>query len=144
MKRREMLGIAGTISAYTLTCQAEIGIAQELSPPEKDPWVGAYLKYGQYDTGRTGQFGEAQTIRVTKDRDGYSLSAPYSHAHFKERSKGVLSDGDGGLGKIYLGSLEYPDGTKATILRADFCYEDFILYRETVKATAKTPVQPDK
>jgi hypothetical protein len=40
----------------------------------------------------------------------------------------VLSDGRGGLGKIYLGFAEFADGKRIPILRAEFCYEQFILY----------------
>lgn len=144
LNRRELLGITGAISAYTLTCQSQTGQAQETPTQETEPWIGSYLKYARYDTGRTGQFGEAQTITISKDRDGYTLSKPYADAHFKEKTKGVLSDGDGGLGKIYLGSVEYSDGKKDTILRVEFCYEDFVLFREAIKETAKEPHPKDK
>lgn len=144
MNRREVLGFAGAMSAYTLTCQAQAGQTQESSSQETDPWIGSYLKFARYDTGRTGQFGEALTITISKDRDGYSMSKPYADAHFKEKTKGVLSDGDGGLGKIYLGSVEYADGKKDSILRVEFCYEDFVLYREVVSETAKVPRPADK
>ncbi len=132
------------MSAYTWTCQAQAGQTQESTVSRTDPWIGSYLKYARYDTGRTGQFGEALTITISKDRDGYAMSKPYAEAHFKEKTKGVLSDGDGGLGKIYLGSVEYADGKKDTILRVEFCYENFILYRQAAKETAKAPRPADE
>lgn len=144
MNRRELLGFAGAMSACSLTCQAQVGQEHASPPKENDPWIGTYLKYARYDTGRTGQFGEALTITISKDRDGYSMSKPYANAHFKEKTKGVLSDRDGGLGKIYLGFVEYADGKKDTILRVEFCYEDFVLYREVADETAKTPQPGDK
>lgn len=144
MNRREILGFAGVMSAFTLTCQAQVGQTQESSSQETDPWIGSYLKYSRYDTGRTGQFGEALTITISKDRDGYCMSKPYADAHFKEKTKGVLSDRDFGLGKIYLGSVEYADGKKDSILRVEFCYEDFVLYRKVVSETAKAPRPADK
>lgn len=136
MKRRKVLWIAGAMSAYTLANQAQSNQLPEGATAETDPWVGSYLKYAKYDTKRDGKFGEAQTITVTKDRDGYLLAKPYDHARFTEKSKGVLSDGDGGLGKIFLGTVEYADGKKETVLRVEFCYEDFILYRETIHEKA--------
>jgi len=133
VNRRKMLGIAGAVSLITLTSQA-----QESASQEGDPWIGSYLKYARYDSGRTGQFGEAQTITISKDRDGYSLSS-YDDAHFREKTKGVLSDREGGgLGKIYFGSVVYADGKKETILRVEFCYEDFVLYRKEIGEKVKT------
>ena len=139
MNRREMLGISGAISVHALTCQSQIGQAQESPSQETEPWIGSYLKYARFDTERIGSSGEAQTITISKDRDGYSLSKPYADAHFQEKTKGVLSDGDGGLGKIYFGTVEYADGKKYSILRVEFCYEDFVLYREEANKTAKVP-----
>jgi len=138
VNRREMLGLAGAVSVFTLASQAQINQAQESASQEADPWIGSYLKYARYDSGRTGQFGEAQTITISKDRDGYFLSKPYDDAHFKEKTKGVLSDRDGGLGEIYFGSVEYADGKKRTILRVEFCYEDFVLYRKETGEKVKT------
>lgn len=123
--------MAGLLAVYPVTSQA-----QETPLPESDRWVGTYLKYSKYDTARTGQFGEAQSITISKDGDGYSLSKPYADAHFREETKGVLSDRPGGLGKIYFGTAEYSDGKKASILRIEFCYENFILYRDTQNETA--------
>jgi hypothetical protein len=74
--------------------------------------------------------GEAQTITITKDANGYSLGKPYDDQHFTEGTRWVLSDGKGGLGKVYLGSAEYADGKKVPILRVEFCYENFVLYRD--------------
>lgn len=134
MKRREILALAGLASACSLTGQAQESPVQESTLHKSDPWIGTYLKYSRYDTRRTGQFGEAETITLSRDRDGYSLSKPYAQAHFKEMTKGVLTDGQGGLGKIYLGTAEYADGKKISILRVEFCYEDFVLYRDTETA----------
>jgi hypothetical protein len=103
------------------------GRTAEPAAPEADPWVGEYLKYARYDKERTGQFGEAQQIKITKGADGYYLSK-YPQVKFTEVEKGVLSDRKGGLGKIYLGSAKFADGTRVRILSARFCYEDFILY----------------
>ncbi len=95
-----------------------------------DPWSGTYLKYDRYDTHRQGQFGEAQQITITRDGDGYRLSKPYEGRKFTEVRKGVLSDGKGGLGKLYLGTAEFADGKRVRILRAEFCYDWFILYAQ--------------
>jgi hypothetical protein len=104
------------------------GGTAEPATQEADPWAGEYLKYARFDTGRRGQFGEAQQIKITKGADGYYLSKPYAGRRFTEVEKGVLSDGKGGLGKIYLGTAEFADGKRVQILRAEFCYEQFILY----------------
>lgn len=102
--------------------------------PSKDqapiPWEGEYLKFGEYDTMREGQFGKAQRIRIAKREDGYYLSKPYDGRRFTE-SKGVLSDGAGGLGEITFGTVTYANGMQARILRVKFCYEQFILYSES-------------
>jgi len=97
-------------------------------PEKADKWVGTYLKYGRYDTQRQGQFGEARAITISKHDNGYRLSAPYDSWTFTEGEKGVLSDGKGGIGKIYLGFAEFADGKRVSVLRAEFCYEQFILY----------------
>jgi hypothetical protein len=104
------------------------GRTAEPAAQEADRWVGEYLKYARYDTERRGQFGEAQQIRIAKGADGYYLSKPYAETKFTEVKNGVLSDGKGGLGKIYLGSAEFADGKRVQILRAEFCYEQFILF----------------
>lgn len=93
-----------------------------------DRWEGTYLKYGRYDIHRQGQFREALAITISKHGNGYRLSTPYDSWTFTEVEKGVLSDGKGGLGKIYLGSAEFADGKRVPVLRAEFCYEQFILY----------------
>jgi len=100
----------------------------ERATEKTDPWVGTYLQYGRFETQRQGQFGEARTITISKDERGYRLSAPYDSWTFTEVEKGVLSDGKGGIGKIYLGSAEFADGKRVPVLRADFGYEWFILY----------------
>lgn len=126
MNRREMIGMAGAVSAYALASQVQAQEPQQ----EADPWIGTYFKFSRYDTDRIGQFGEAQTITITKERDGYALSKPYARGLFLEKAKGVLSDGQGGLGTIYLGTVEYADGKKESMLRVEFCYEDFYLCRK--------------
>jgi hypothetical protein len=110
---------AGVIS-FNQSTQAEP------AAKKADPWVGTYVKYSRYDPGHQGQFGQ---IKITKDADGYHLSRyPYSLRTLTEVKKGVLSDGPGGLGKIYLGSMEFVDGKRGRVLRAEFCYENFLLY----------------
>ena len=100
----------------------------EPAAEKTDPWAGTYLKYGRYETQRQGQFGEARAITISKDDHGYRLSAPYDKWTFTEVERGVLSDREGGIGKIYLGSAEFADGKRVPVLRAEFCYERFILY----------------
>jgi hypothetical protein len=70
------------------------------------------------------------SITITRDGDAYTLSKPYETWKFKEIKKGVLSDGKGGIGTIYHGTATYADGQQVRILRAEFCYEQFILYGE--------------
>jgi hypothetical protein len=106
-------------------------------PAEKTAsWEGTYFKYAQFDSGRQGQFGEAKQLTITKDGDVYRLSKPYDGRRFTEIRKGVLSDVQGGIGKIHFGSAEFADGKRVRVLRADFCYEYFILY-EVHDATVK-------
>src|SRR6185295_7263816 len=105
-----------------------VAAAGTAEPEKADRWAGTYLKYGRYDIHREGQFGEARAITISKHGNGYRLSAPYEAWTFTEVEKGVLSDGKGGIGKIYLGSTEFADGKRVKVLRADFCYEWFILY----------------
>lgn len=123
MNRRELLATAGILSVTTLAIRSA-----ESKELESDPWEGSYLKYSQYDTERVGGFGEAVILTVTKQGDGYTLGKPYAEQTFHEVSNGVLSDGSGGLGKIFRGTAEYSDGMKVPILRAEFCYESFVMY----------------
>jgi hypothetical protein len=102
--------------------------ATEPAAIPEDRWVGAYLKLGRYEIDRTGQFGEAPTITIRKEGDIYKLSKPYDVWKFKETKKGVLEDAPGGIGSIKLGTMEFSDGTRGRILRADFCYETFYLF----------------
>jgi hypothetical protein len=104
------------------------GHTAEPAARKATPWAGTYLKYARYDTDRRGQFGEARQVTITKGDDGYHLSKPYDGRTFTESEKGVLSDGAGGLGKLYLGYAEFADGKRVRVLRAEFCYEQFILY----------------
>jgi hypothetical protein len=113
------------------------GRSAEPAARQVDPWPGEYLKFSRYDKERTGQFGEAQKIAITKTAEGYYLSKPYADRKFTEVENGVLSDGPGGLGEIYLGSAEFVDGKRVPILRAEFCYEQFILYGESVTSSKK-------
>jgi len=126
MQRASLILLPLTLLA-SLVVLASFGSA-EPAAEKKDPWVGTYLKYGRFETQRQGQFGEARAITISKDEKGYRLSAPYDSWTFKEVEKGVLSDGKGGIGKIYFGSAEFADGKRVPVLRADFCYEWFILY----------------
>jgi hypothetical protein len=100
------------------------GLSAQSGTASPDPWVGTYTKYNR------GPYGDPQQVRITitKGTDGYYLSKPYDGRKFTEIEKGVLSDGNGGIGKIYLGSGVFADGARVRILRADFCYEQFILY----------------
>jgi hypothetical protein len=103
-------------------------ITPEPAAKAGDPWTGTYLKFGEYETDRTGQFGEAPRITIKKDGDVYTLSKPYELWKFKETKKGALEDAPGGIGSIKLGSMEFGDGTRGRVLRADFCYEAFYLF----------------
>ena len=126
MNRREMLASVGLVSATAL-----VGNAAEKPAEEKDPWVGNYLKFGRYRYRGDAQSKEALQISITKDEQGYKLDPTYATQHFTEIKPGVLSDGQGGLGKIYLGSADFADGFQIPVLRAEFCYEQFFLYRES-------------
>jgi len=138
--RRTLLILAVVIPVVCLTFFAAGGTA-EPAAEKADLWTGTYLKYARYDTRRQGQFGEAQQITIAKHADGYHLSQPYAGRKFTEVEKGVLSDGKGGLGKIYLGSAEFADGKRVRVLRADFCYEWFILYGEMDEPKKKPEAQ---
>ncbi len=93
-------------------------LRSDAAEPEKadDPWVGTYNTKGS----------RAEEITITKDGDGYKLSH-FEHHQFKQVKKGVLAGDGGALGYVYLGSMEFSDGRRAKILRADFCYEWFYL-----------------
>lgn len=98
--------------------------ARTAPPPPADPWVGAYVKYER------GPGGEAQRkFTISKRADGsYELSGQYASYRFKETEKGVLSDGKGGIGSLHLGSMTFGDGKSHRVLRAEFCYEQFLLH----------------
>jgi hypothetical protein len=123
MRRAPIILLALTLLT-SLVVLASSGTA-EPAAEKKDPWVGTFLQYGRYDSHRQGQFGEARSITISKHESGYRLSAPYDSWTFTEVEKGVLS---GEIGKIYLGSAEFANGKRVPVLRADFCYEWFILY----------------
>jgi hypothetical protein len=97
--------------------------------PADDPWCGTYLKFAEFDFLRTE--GSAPRIAITRDGDGYRLSKPYDAYKFIEVEKGVLQDSQKIFGSIYLGSAQFVAGSKkpATVLRVEFCYEHFHLWR---------------
>jgi hypothetical protein len=68
------------------------------------------------------------SITISKDDCGCRLSAPKDKWTFTEVEQGGLSDREGRIGKIYLGPAEFADGKRVPVLRAEFCYERFILY----------------
>lgn len=119
-------------------CALSVGLlcwasARSADPtPESDPWVGTYRRFGGYPWQKNE---ERDSIKITKEGDTYKLSAPYDHWEFKETEKGVLTCRT--MGTINLGTAEFPKGDSARVLRAEFCYEMFILYR-TVPKNAKT------
>lgn len=101
--------------------------AAEKEGAAKDPFVGDFIKYGRWES-RTGTFNEAPELSITKEGDIYRLSKPYETFKFKLVKDGEISDGAGGIGTIYFGTAQYADGHKVRVLRAEFCYERFILY----------------
>ena len=111
------------------------GQSGEPAKQPADPWAGTYVKY------RRGPYGDVEQVKVTitKGADGYYLSKPYNGRRFTEVEKGVLSDGKGGLGSIVAGSATFADGVRVPILRAEFCYEQFILYNGWDAATRTEP-----
>jgi hypothetical protein len=100
--------------------------AEPVANPE-DPWTGTYSYFADHDTSRSGQFGEARRITITKEGDFYRLSKPYDDFKFKETKKGHLYDEKAIFGGLTLGSMEFSDGRHARVLRAEFCYEHFYL-----------------
>jgi hypothetical protein len=82
----------------------------------EDSWVGTYATNAV----------NAERITISKEGDGYKLSH-FEHHQFKEVKKGVLAGDGGGLGYVYLGSMEFSDGRRAKVLHADFCYQWFYL-----------------
>jgi hypothetical protein len=117
------------------------GDASEPTTDGAERWTGTYVKYARFDTRRHGRFGEAQRVTITKSDDGYRVSGAYNGRMFTEAEKGVLSDGKGGLGRIYLGSVDFSDQQRARVLRADFCYESFILYEATYESAKEPEMQ---
>ena len=97
--------------------------------PPADPWCGTYAKLEQH--GLQSPDGRAPRIEITRQDDGYHLSKPYDSYTFSEVEKGVLQDRNKVLGKIFLGSAQFAGDSKksATVLRAEFCYEVFLLWR---------------
>ncbi|OWK45714.1 hypothetical protein [Fimbriiglobus ruber] len=112
------------------------GHSAEPAPKPTDPWAGTYIKGTLFFVGKA----EQEQLTITKGADGYYLSKPFDGRKFTEVEKGVLSDGNGGFGKIVAGSATFADGSRIRILRADFCYEQFILYDER-NAAAQADVQ---
>lgn len=112
------------------------GHTSEPKSPAADPWVGTYHKY----THVSERTEVSRQITITKEGDVYRLGKPYDAYAFAEVEKGVLSDAkDGrlGLGKIFFGTAEFADGQRFKILRAEFCYEHFILYGERSEPAEK-------
>jgi hypothetical protein len=97
--------------------------------PPSDPWCGTYLKLGGWRP--SGQDGLAPYVTITRDGEGYYRlnEPPYQSSRFIEVEKGVLEDREKGLGKIYLGSVQYVAGRRQpeTMLKAEFCYDGFYL-----------------
>lgn len=97
--------------------------------PEKpaDPWEGTYLKHAEHGYGGADHQGwwRVPQITITKTADGYSLGKAYPEFVFTEVKPGVLKSG---LGLLTRGTVEYADGRTARVLRAEFCYESFVLY----------------
>jgi hypothetical protein len=128
--------LVGAWNGQALVAKAELLQLVPLPRPEKeataatdDPWSGTYLKFAEFDFLRTD--GSAPHITITRDGDGYRLSKPYNDHKFIEVEKGVLEDSKKIFGKIYLGSTQFVAGSKkpATVLKAEFCYEHFHLWR---------------
>ncbi len=119
------LGLAFVLCVLAYVCQSA-------EPPQEtvDPWLGSYHKHAVFHDSLSSRDGKAVRLTIRKSDEGYAFEELYTGRVFREIEKGVLSDGQGGLGKIYLGTVEYADGRKAPVVRADFCYEHFVLYRE--------------
>lgn len=129
--------IAAVVMLGVVLCLRR-GTGSEPTAPEAGHWEGTYLLFDRYDTKREGQFGEARKVTITGDGDGYKLSSkPYDGYKFVEKGKGVLSDTKDVLGKIYWGSVEFADGRRARVLRAEFCYASFILYDQSAEPAKK-------
>jgi len=98
--------------------------AQRCKPPA-DPWVGSYIKSNRWSIEK-----EPERFTITKREDGsYRLSGkPYDSFKFTEIEKGVLSCGKRGIGKLILGDVTFADGTKSRVIRAEFCYEQFLMH----------------
>jgi hypothetical protein len=100
-----------------------------VAQPAGDPWCGTYVKLG--DQAILSPDGRVPHVAITRDADGYRLSKPYDGDTFIEVEKGVLQDSNKILGRIYLGSVQFAGGSRksATVLRAEVCYEAFLLCR---------------
>jgi len=140
--RSLMLVVAGLALVAGVVVFAS-SLAAEAEKAEPDPFVGSYLKFGRWKP-RKGQFGEVPSITITKAGDTYQLSRPYDTWKFKPVEKGVISDGKGGLGSIYAGKTQFVDGFRVRTLRAEFCYEHFILYDSGEGYDLKQPAKEEK
>lgn len=128
--------------AFVLCVVAYVCQSAEPPPEAVDPWIGSYHKHAVFHDSLSSRDGKAVRLTISKSDDGYVFGELYTGRVFHEVEKGVLSDGQGGLGKIYLGTVEYADGKKARVLRADFCYEDFVMYREFSDGVATNTASP--
>jgi hypothetical protein len=125
--RRTLILLSAAVALLGLLGFSRVG---STAPPADDPWEGTYLKFTEYESERRGSEGCAPTITITRDGDGYVLSKPYDGRKFREFKPGVLSDREGGIGKIYRGSYKFANGSEGRILYAGFCYEQFYLFRK--------------
>lgn len=131
------LGIACGLCVIAYVCQSA-----ELPQGTVDPWIGSYHKHAVFHDSLSSRDGKAVRLTISKNNDGYVFGELYTGRVFHEVEKGVLSDGQGGLGKIYLGTVEFANGTKARVLKVDFCYEDFVMYREFSDEVATDTASP--
>ena len=126
MDRRQLLAGVGIAFAGANLCAPSFA-----GNEAKSEWEGSYLKFVKLIPHKMAQFESVPTVTIKKmGENEYTLGKMYADRVFKEVEKGVLSDGEGGLGKLYFGSVEFAGGFRAKVLGVDFCYEDFILYRE--------------
>lgn len=97
----------------------------QAAPTVADPWEGKYLKFADHGYRPDAGWWTVPRVEITKTADGYSLGKAYPGVTFQEVKKGVLR---GSVGLLTLGTTEFVDGTKARVLKAEFCYESFVLY----------------
>jgi hypothetical protein len=125
--RRTLILLSAALGLFGVLWFSRVG---NTAPPAADPWEGTYVKFAEHDWQERGGEGQAPTITITKDGDGYVLSKPYDGRKFREIKPGVLADHEGGIGKIYGGSYQFANGAEGRMLCAGFCYETFYLFRK--------------